>query len=665
MAIYYVDGNSGNNATGNGSSEKPWKTLDKARTTVKPGDEVRIRTATYKEALNLTVANVTWKADTGHKPVVDGGYHDGLFDSKGNLPTPSSGNFLPGGNGNGSLITLSAAGIVIDGLTVRNSAGTGIGLGSGANNCVVRNCTVDFHYTSAIRLNPGSAYIDNCIIENNVCTRISVRWYDPLRPSWGGAAVSGIIGMVRTRDCTVRNNVCAYGYGEGINIGRGSYRAIVEGNVVHTCRHPHLYIMRSTDSVVRNNLVYHLYAPDLGSGPAGIAIGDENYPNFPHSAGGQIYNNIVVNMGTLFWVCNNAQSYNTQLSNCYIGYNTFIGGDKTTFGIRLLGNQQGRPHKNSLFENNIIIGASTISVANGDVSGITFRNNSWEKAPVSAVRGPGDRIGEVNLVNPTAKLNNTYPNPNSNIDPLNYQLTAKSAMAIGMASDGSTVNGVKPPAVTKDFFGASRDGKPDIGAHEYVGAATQITANFTVGPGQEAGAIPHTVDFTDKSTSERPIVSRLWDFGDGATSTEVNPSHTYTTADSFDVSLTVTDDQGNKDVIKEVDLIAVSEVPAPTVPDMFRRFVLVQVGDNTIVAYGTQYPDLRCVVFWNSDPFHILNFDDIEDVEDSTLEPGKTAVLWIDPSDQYLQPLEAGDGEIADKGMEEWFRSYQPERALP
>lgn len=648
MAIYYVDGNAGNNSTGDGSSGKPWKTLDKARATVKSGDEVRIRTATYKEALILTVPNVTWKADTGHKPILDGGYHDGLFDSKGNLPHPPNGNFLPSGDGNSNLIAVMAEGIVIDGLTIRNSAGSGVGFATGASNGVVRNCVIDFHYTSCIKIHPGANYLDNILIENNVCTRASVRWFDPLRIMWGGTGVSGIMINIRTRDCIIRNNVCAYSYGEGLNIDKGSMRTIVEGNIVHTCANPHIYIMRSIDSVVRNNLIFHLYTPGLfvpGKEPAGIAIGDEIAPGFPNSSGGQIYNNIVVGLGTLFWVANNTTNYNTQLSNCYIGHNTFVSGPKTIFGILLYGNQQGRPHKNSLFENNIIACSSTISSVGGDISGIAFRHNLWSKLPLAAFRGPGDRIGDPLLANPNAALNNPFPSPNSNVDPLNYRLTEKSALAIGQASDASAFNSVQPPAVAKDFYGAPRDNQPDIGAHEFAGAAIQITANFSIGPGQDAGVAPHTVDFTDKSTGDRPIVARVWDFGDGATSTEVNPSHTYMTADSFDVTLTVTDDQGHTDTYKETDLIAVSEAPSPVVPDMFRRFVLIQVADNAIVAYGTQFPDLRCVLFWNSDPFHVLNFDDIEDVENSTLEPGKIGFMWIDPSDQNAPSLSGMESE--------------------
>ena len=55
-------------------------------------------------------------------------------------------------------------------------------------------------------------------------------------------------------------------------------------------------------------------------------------------------------------------------------------------------------------------------------------------------------------------------------------------------------------------------------------------------------------DFTDASTdSDGTIQSWSWSFGDGATSTAQNPGHTYAASGIYNVSLTVTDDDGASD----------------------------------------------------------------------------------------------------------------------
>ena len=54
-----------------------------------------------------------------------------------------------------------------------------------------------------------------------------------------------------------------------------------------------------------------------------------------------------------------------------------------------------------------------------------------------------------------------------------------------------------------------------------------------------------SVSFTDSSTdSDGSIASRSWNFGDGSSSTAANPSHTYSAAGTYSVSLTVTDNSG-------------------------------------------------------------------------------------------------------------------------
>lgn len=643
MTTYYVDGKSGNDSN-NGSSGSPWKTLAKAKRTIKAGDEVRLRTASYHEQLTIDIANTTWSADTGHKPVLDGGYGPHLMYKSGGLDTmpPPGPNHLPGGQW-GNMILVRANGVLVDGLTIQNCAGAGVGMAA-VSDVVIRNCRIDFTYLNNMHVTGGSGWGERIIFENNVLTRGSVRKLVPGVGTWGGAIAIG-----KARDCIVRNNLIGFIWGEGIDPHRGAIRTTVEGNVIHSCMSTHIYIQRAKDNVIRNNIIYHTGMPEFlwrssQRVSEGIMIADESASSaFPYSSGDQIYNNIVIGMGILLNIGNGSPLQDTQLNKSYIGYNTFIGGPQTRVGIAIPDNttSPNRTHVNSIFENNIICNVPSdkpIARVGNRIGGLLFRNNLWDRQPPAQARGNGDRIGTPVLVNPTANFTNPYPEPTATIDPRNYQLTSNSNLAIGMASNGSAANGLTPPPIKKDFFGANRDNSPDIGAHEYLGVSIELTANFSIGPGQGAGPLPHTVDFVDKTTSTEPIASRLWDFGDGETSTETNPSHTYTTAGTFDVSLTVTDRAGNTSTAKQAGLISVSEVPSTILPDSFRRFVLMQREGHVVLAYGTQYPDMRCILLWSNDPFHILNFDNIRDVEESNLSSGTIEILWIDAGEQVEPP---------------------------
>ncbi|MDT8304067.1 MAG: S8 family serine peptidase, partial [Sedimentisphaerales bacterium] len=65
----------------------------------------------------------------------------------------------------------------------------------------------------------------------------------------------------------------------------------------------------------------------------------------------------------------------------------------------------------------------------------------------------------------------------------------------------------------------------------------EFTAEPTTAPDQT------TIQFTDQSTGN--ITSWLWDFGDGATSIDPNPSHLYKDARTYSVSLTVSGPDGS------------------------------------------------------------------------------------------------------------------------
>ncbi|MEM8488626.1 MAG: ThuA domain-containing protein [Bacteroidota bacterium] len=64
---------------------------------------------------------------------------------------------------------------------------------------------------------------------------------------------------------------------------------------------------------------------------------------------------------------------------------------------------------------------------------------------------------------------------------------------------------------------------------------------------QSVGAVPLDVQFTSASIDyDNDELAYSWDFGDGTTSTEANPAHTYNTAGEYAVSLTVSDPEGER-----------------------------------------------------------------------------------------------------------------------
>jgi PKD repeat protein len=115
-----------------------------------------------------------------------------------------------------------------------------------------------------------------------------------------------------------------------------------------------------------------------------------------------------------------------------------------------------------------------------------------------------------------------------------------------------------------------------------VGPAAAFTAIPT------GGAAPLTVEFIDFST--RGVASWSWDCGDGGTSAEQHPVHTYTAFGSYPVTLTVADADGS-DTETKLDYITVGPLPAADF-----------VGDPTIGAapLTVNFSDLTTggVTFW-------------------------------------------------------------------
>lgn len=76
----------------------------------------------------------------------------------------------------------------------------------------------------------------------------------------------------------------------------------------------------------------------------------------------------------------------------------------------------------------------------------------------------------------------------------------------------------------------------------YVNGGGAITCSAAFQGAWVAGTM--LVNFTDYSVSNDSIVSWAWDFGDGATSNQNNPSHAYATPGNYQICLTITTASG-------------------------------------------------------------------------------------------------------------------------
>jgi len=138
---------------------------------------------------------------------------------------------------------------------------------------------------------------------------------------------------------------------------------------------------------------------------------------------------------------------------------------------------------------------------------------------------------------------------------------------IYIGSTDSNVYALNPDGTLKWSYttgGAIYGSSPAIGADGtlYIGSYDSklyaFTGTLTATADQTRGGVSLPVQFT--GTSYVTPSSWYWEFGDGSTSTEQNPAHTYMSAGFYTVNLTVTDTYGSHYVIQP-DYIKVYSPP--------------------------------------------------------------------------------------------------------
>lgn len=147
--------------------------------------------------------------------------------------------------------------------------------------------------------------------------------------------------------------------------------------------------------------------------------------------------------------------------------------------------------------------------------------------------------------------------PASGVAPVTVQFTDKSSgvpteWQWDFDNDGTIDSTEQNPSFTYSAAGtytvkliaSNATSTNEITKSDVVRAIGVPVAEFTT-DATPSGVPNLTVQFRDLSTEVTAATTWSWDFGDGATSTQQEPSHTYTTPGSYDVTLTTTNEAGS------------------------------------------------------------------------------------------------------------------------
>ena len=395
-------------------------TLRAAAQVARPGDVVIVHEGIYREALELTAPNVTWRSAERHRAVLDGGYHWGLGTTRGleaapSMPVPGPGHLPTGADSErrNAMVTINAPGVTWEGFCIQNVAGEGMEVLE--PNVTVRGCAFYCCYSTAIQCNDtAQRNTHHVTIEDCDIVWTSLRTF-----ALGENEASGAIKFGNTGAGNVIRNVRLWlAGGEGFNIGKRTRATAAEPFVIEGCtlydpNHTALYAVQAQHVLFEGNVVvYHenvnpFTKAGTKAGSAALRIKDEDSKSAPvNSRNVRFHGNLAVNARLLIEVGGDDI---TQYA-CAVHDNTLISGPYTLKGVSLIhgANQQGTEvdfKRNAIHWGRALPGA--VGISDGPRTRCTFSGNAWSERPNASHQGDGDFYGPLELVNPDAPVTAT------------------------------------------------------------------------------------------------------------------------------------------------------------------------------------------------------------------------------------------------------------------
>ncbi len=172
-----------------------------------------------------------------------------------------------------------------------------------------------------------------------------------------------------------------------------------------------------------------------------------------------------------------------------------------------------------------------------------------------------------------AEFDYAYPNLDREIEAEYYviTLTAVSNNTLGCSNNFSDTLYIRPPKPVANFEASATEGCPAL-----------------------------TVKFNNSSRYASPQ-GYFWDFGDGNTSTQRDPEHTYQVEGQYTVTLTVTGPGGRDAITKErlVNVYAIPLISFTTVPSAPRRLRIPRETLKTFVKIEYEDPAEQYTFHWD------------------------------------------------------------------
>ena len=534
---YFVDSNSGNDGNNGLSPSTAWRTVGKVNSfmrNLEPGDSVLFRRGcSFKGQGELYVSEggaqgntITFGAyGTGNKPLLDK-----VRSSTANLGHVAIQDFS-----------------IEDGVTAISFYGNNM------THITISRCDIDNMSNNAIFLQKIDTYvIEDCTITN--CSNSGIVIY--------GSE------FYKIRNGIIRNNIVGEIHNnDGITIHKedvtkyecGPYHELIN-NVCYNCAENGIDLTSAINVTLHGNETY-------GSGEGGILCGGTDVwidRHFSHDEEiGMVFGGNV-NAKLTSSVIYNARYHQlvvvptTECINFEAYHNTIVyGPDSTGLLIDINNNVRGVKFINNIFTSVQSSRPSTyVRFARGATPSSTdclFDHNIYWRpdGDNSRLWSVGDNInwstwqgtwhmdihsywGDPRLVNPDAwdfHIRENSPGVDTGID----------------------VN------VNRDFEGTPipRGLAPDIGADERDGE-TPLGADADASP--RSGEAPVTVNFSAEAWGGNSPYTYRWTFGDGGSSTQQNPSHTYSQPGTYTARLTVTD----QDSEQETDSLSITVSAVPS-----------------------------------------------------------------------------------------------------